>query len=253
MKNQFGKLKYIKSIGILGYGNFGSFIKLLLSKEIPQIKIKIFDPNFPKQSNSTFKEVVNSDIFIPAVPINQFEEVIKQVSETITEKTILFEVCSVQMYPKEILAKYLPKDIPVILSHPMFGPESYKKNNESVENFNMVVENITVDTEIFKAVKSFLSECLELNVIELSAEEHDKDASSFHFVTMFEAIFLKRMNLERSNIETESAKSMHAFVDRVGDDLGILADMYKYNPYCKEKTELLKSRFGELIGEVVET
>lgn len=236
----------MKTIGIIGYGKFGIFLQEIFEKHIPNVKVKFSSRSNPVDNETFFEfsEVCKADLLIPSVPIKYFEKTIEKIIPEIGEDTILMDVCSVKIWPKTVLKMLMPKH-QVILTHPMFGPESYKRNKNNVEGFNLVIENLSANQENYERVK-LVFENMKLNILEIDADEHDCHASSFHFVTMFSALFLKNMNLDRSEIETESAKKMFQFVDRVGDDHEILQDMFKYNPYCQEKMRNLEKQFGTM-------
>jgi len=233
----------IKTIGIIGYGNFGALLHQILQKTLPNIQIKINSRSIESDGQTffNFEEVCQCDVVIPSVPINKFEDTITRVAEVISRETIVFEVCSVKVWPKQVLLKHLPNH-QIICTHPMFGPESYKKTGGSLKNFKMIVENVSCNEEIFSEIKSFLKE-FELDVIEMSADEHDSLAAVFHFTTLFVGNMVREIKLTRTAIDTYSASLMHDFAEIVGGDLGILKDMYDYNPYCKDQMKNLENSF----------
>src|SRR5688572_17408714 len=118
-------IKYFKmKIGIIGYGSFTKFLETAITQYFPETEILVYSRSNQVDNKKFFElsDVCSTDILIPSVPIHAFEDTIKQISPLLTEKTLVFEVCSVKVHPKEVLEKYLPENISYILSHPMFGP-----------------------------------------------------------------------------------------------------------------------------------
>jgi prephenate dehydrogenase len=68
---------------------------------------------------------------------------------------MLFEVCSIKIYPHQILQKHFTNGEKYILSHPMFGPESFKKNNYSLKNFNIVFQNGNLTRDHYHTILNF--------------------------------------------------------------------------------------------------
>jgi prephenate dehydrogenase len=115
----------MKKVGIIGYGRFGKVLVDLLSKEY---EITIYDSR--NISNESVKlcsldEVLQSIMVFIAVPIRSFKDVVKEISQYKLYNTTIIDVCSVKLYPVEIMEKYLPKHVGILASHPHFGPDSY--------------------------------------------------------------------------------------------------------------------------------
>ncbi|SVE55988.1 uncharacterized protein METZ01_LOCUS508842, partial [marine metagenome] len=121
----------MKKVGIIGYGRFGKLLVDLLPDSKYEIKIydssDIFDDSIKLYS---LDEVLQSLIVFIAVPISAFEDVVKEISQHNLYNTTIVDVCSVKVYPVEIMEKYLQKHIGIIASHPHFGPDSYSPFKE---------------------------------------------------------------------------------------------------------------------------
>lgn len=243
----------MKSIGIIGYGKFSIFMEEIFKIHLPDVKIKFYSRSNEIDNDKffSFEEVCKCDFLIPSVPIKAFEETVKNAVPHLHENTILIDVCSIKVWPKQVLEKYLPQNIKFICTHPMFGPESYKKNNKSIEGFKFVIENSRCDEDTYNKIITFLKD-LNLDIVEMSVEDHDKKAATFHFTTMFTALVIKSSGLQRTDIDTASASKMHDFTEMIGDDTEILRDMYKYNPYCQVQLGKLMKGIGEVLGQALE-
>ena len=112
----------MKKAGIIGYGRFGKVLADLLKK---QYEVNIYDPeNKSVESSKSMEEVLECLLVFVAVPINVFEEVIQGISEYRLYNTTIIDVCSVKVYPVEIMEKHLSDHVGIIACHPHFGPYS---------------------------------------------------------------------------------------------------------------------------------
>lgn len=225
-----------QSIGIIGFGQFGSLLEIIFQKHLPNSTIKIYSRSDAIDEVRFFglEEVCKCDLIIPAVPMRSFEEVIQKISPLLKKNSTILDVCSVKVYPQEILSKYIPDSINIILSHPMFGPGTYKYTSESLENLNWVIWNSRSNEAVYEDIKSFLLS-LKLNVVEISPDEHDKLSAKFQFLTQVIAFMFKEINLKPSKIDTKSAKLVLDLIEIVKSDKELTKDMYKFNPFVKQE------------------
>ena len=92
----------MNKVSIIGFGRFGAMLHSLLSKGF---EVDVYDKN--PINNSDINEVtlenalLNETIFI-AVPIRDFEDLIIQISDKISEGKTIIDVCSVKVYPKKV-------------------------------------------------------------------------------------------------------------------------------------------------------
>jgi prephenate dehydrogenase len=240
----------INSIAIIGYGKFGKIIERLLKKH-SLAEINIYDPYLtdPSISKNISQLIGNSDLIIIATPLQYLKSSIEEIKPYLTSKQIIMEVCSTNVYPKKILLEKLPIDIQVIGSHPMFGPQTLAYNNHKVQGFNFVIENIRTETNTFTLIYNFL-EKMGFNVIEMSAEDHDKKAAKFHFLAQLVGNSLSPMCLEQTEIDTVSYEFLFNFMKRLDPDPELLDMMYTYNPYSKRYLERYKNSINNLYDEL---
>lgn len=244
-------MSFIQTVGIIGYGKFGNLLQKIFEESISDVKVKFYSRSNEIDSKLfySFEEICNSDLIIPAVPISAFEKVTKQIAEQIKKESIFLDVCSIKVHPKEVMLNVLPEQVQQICSHPMFGPASYKQNNKTFKGFNLVIENLNAEFKIYEYLKEVFR-TLGINVIEMTADEHDKKASEFQFTALTVAHILKSLNMKRTQIDTASASKMHDFLERIGADLEIVEDMYKYNPYCKKQLDKFVNSTQKVISQI---
>ena len=115
----------MKKVGIIGYGRFGAVLERLLSKKY-KVLVSDCNPNIDKEVEfSSLEEILECFLVFVAVPIRSFEAVVQEISQYNLYNTTIIDVCSIKVYPVEIMEKHLPDHLGIIASHPHFGPDSY--------------------------------------------------------------------------------------------------------------------------------
>ena len=150
-------------VSIIGFGRFGAMLHSLLSKGF---EVDVFDKN--SIDNSDVNEVSledalrNETIFI-AVPIRDFENLVKDISKKISSGKTVIDVCSVKVFPKKVMLDNLSNETDIIATHPLFGPDSLKDSGsvmtmESVREIlleDMIFGKIILKAKTFQ-LKKFL-------------------------------------------------------------------------------------------------
>lgn len=244
---------FVKSVGIIGHGQFGELLVEIFQKYSPTTLVKCFSRTNKIDQKKFFdlQEVVNSDLIIPAVSIRAFEEVIKQISPIIKKDSIVMDVTSVKLFPKSVMLASLPKSVKIICSHPMFGPGTYKYTNNSLKNLNWVFENVRSEESLYNSIIEFFKN-LELNVVEMDAENHDKITAKSQFLTQVISLTFKGIDFRTSPIDTKSATLVTDLMEIVKADKELTKDMYRFNPYAKEELQNFVDSFNNVKGFITE-
>src|SRR5208283_3643199 len=74
---------------------------------------------FALDLESTISE---SDILIVSVPINVTEDTIAEIAPKMKAGSLLMDLTSVKVKPVEAMRKFVPMDVEILGTHPMFGP-----------------------------------------------------------------------------------------------------------------------------------
>lgn len=241
----------VKTVGLIGFGAFSNLLEKLLTQYDPALIIKYASRSRPidNQKIFSFEEVAASDLVIPSVPIRAFEKTIISLKEHVKPNAIILDVCSVKVHPKSVLLKHLAKDFNLIVAHPNFGPESYRLNNNSSENLNFIIERLNCNDESYTWVMDWLKH-IRVNILEMSAEEHDKKIGVPHFISMYVGILLNKLSIERTEYGAASTQKMFDMAEGVGKDFGILEDMVTFNPYVQEELNKLSKSSTELLNSL---
>lgn len=222
------------TLGIIGYGDFGSFLYRYAKARLPHIFVAVYsrahepdrDIFFP------FEETCASDVVIPAVPIRAFEETIARIAPCVRPQTVIADVATVKTHTVNILKKYEGR-FRFIATHPMFGPYSYEKKGKSLEGLRLVVCEHSLDDESYARAKRFFAE-LGLTALEMTAKEHDQEIAGTLFLTHLIGQVITEGNFRRTDIDTLSFGFLMDAVESVQHDAALFEDVYRYNPYCKD-------------------
>ena len=224
------------SVGIIGFGRFGKILSNILQRGFD---IKIYDknPNL-KLTNVKFvslDEIVQEKNIFIAVPIRNFKDIIKNIAPKLNNTTII-DVCSVKMEPVKIMKSFLPQNVGIIATHPLFGPDSFNINN----NLKMMMNNTRDSYNQFKFWKNyFISQ--DINIIEMDPSEHDILASKTQGVTHFLGRMLKEYGISKTVIDTQGFRDLLDLVDQTCNDTWELyTDLQLYNPYTKDMIKNVK-------------
>lgn len=215
-------------IAIIGMGRFGRLLADLLSsygdvfvlsrKKIDDIKYKQIE----------YKELGDMDIVIPAVPISEFENTLKIINNYLQPGSLVMDVCSVKTIPCQQMKKIIKKEVELLGTHPMFGPDSAKAG---LEKLQVVVCPVRISKKRLKEIVGIFED-LKLKVIEVTPAEHDKQAAKSLMFVHFLGRGLSRIGLKTQEITTLGFERLLAVNETVNNDTWqLFLDMQNYNPY----------------------
>lgn len=224
----------VKTIGIIGYGHFGAFLVELSQRFFPDRAVRVYSRRKDPDGKIffDFETVCQSDVVIICGAMHEFEEQLQSVLQSAPEETVIVDVATVKVHTVTLLKKHAPKR-KWIAMHPMFGPESVKKQGGELKGLTIVTAEHTLPKESYDALVSFLN-TLECTVVEISAEEHDRLLANTLFLTHYVGQTITAAGFTRTPIDTVSFASLMNAVEAVAHDEGLFKDVYKFNPYCKE-------------------
>jgi prephenate dehydrogenase len=222
------------TVGIVGYGNFGRFLKIILECFAPEVVIRIYSQGASADGKAYFslEEVAKSDAVVLTVPIKAYEGVLKKLLPHLGEQTVLVDIATVKMHTLRLLQRSA-KGRRYISAHPMFGPETYEKRKGDVSGLRIIVCKHTLEEGEFKALRTIL-EKIGFSIVMMTAEKHDRHLAETLFLTHFIGQVVSRAKFDRTEIDTVSFGYLMDAVESVKHDKKLFEDVYKYNPYCKD-------------------
>lgn len=191
----------MKSVGIIGFGSFGRF---LAEKLDTHCEVKVFSTsNKPNQWAASLEEVAQSDFVIPAVPLVAYSKVLEDIKPLLQPETVIVDVASVKEQPIARIQAVLPNQ-PLVATHPLFGPESAK---DTIKGHVLVLCPEASEASTYGVVKQF-AQSLELEIVEQSATDHDREMAVVQSLTFFIAHALKDMELHSQKLSTPSFQKL---------------------------------------------
>mgnify|MGYP006109333937 FL=1 len=236
------------TIGIIGFGRFGKVLAQILSTSN---SIVIHDPQYQGKEfpHKTLEEVLKCEIVFIAVPIREFKKTVKSISQYKMYNTTIIDVCSVKIYPVEIMVKYLPENVGIIATHPMFGPDSYSPFRE----LRMVMHPVRDIHNQFDKLKHTF-EKQSISIVEMTPEEHDRDAAMSQGITHFMGRVLKESGVSSTKINTLGFNELLGVIEQTcNDSWDLFLDLQNYNPFTNEMVkkiehgiEVVRKQIGEI-------
>ncbi|MCA9804898.1 MAG: prephenate dehydrogenase/arogenate dehydrogenase family protein [Cyanobacteria bacterium HKST-UBA02] len=231
-----------KSVSIFGFGRFGQLLASILK---PDFDLVICDPARPDAEiqeagflPADQKRALTSSTIFYCVPISAFEEILAgqapelQTSVLQGNKVTVIDVLSVKMHPRDVFARHLPDSVEAILTHPMFGPDTVRQ--KGLSGLKMVMSNFRAESGTFSFWSDYF-EGKELDVIEMSPEEHDEMAANSQGLAHFVGRVLDEFGLEETPIDTLGAKKLHEVRALAANDTWqLFNDLQTLNPYTRK-------------------
>jgi prephenate dehydrogenase len=233
-----------QKIAIIGFGRFGKLLANILSpygevfiiarKKIDNVKFKQIE----------YKDLKKIDWVIPSVPISSLKKVLKEINPFLKKGALVMDVCSVKVHPSKWMQEILSKDIQILASHPMFGPDSVK--NGKLENLDIVFCPIRIDDIKSEEVEEIF-ESMGLNVVETTPEDHDQQNAISLALVHFIGRGLKGIDVSHQKITTMGFKRLLQLKDNVtNDSMELFRDMNNFNPYARE----IRRRYVESLQKI---
>lgn len=233
------------TFGIIGYGSFGALLAQILPKE-SQILVssrtqKSFDqPNVGPASLEQLK--TEADVLFLSIPLEAYSSILPKIDGT---KALIVDVASVKVAPTELLRQHLQQSDQLLITHPLFGPQTAQ---HGLDGLKFIVTQKSGDKA--EGVVEYF-ESLGLEIVYMSADDHDKQMAYTHVLTFFISRALLKMNIRDVELSAPSFQKLLALEDlesKHSEDL--FRTIQKGNPYGKEVRETLLKTLQDLQTEL---
>ncbi len=160
-----------------GSGKMGRWFASFLSKDGQEVVItgrnekKLLEAKEQlgvEATTNNIEAVKSADVILISVPIDNFEEVVKQLQPYLHSKQVIIDITSIKVSPVEIMHKYIKTGL-VLGAHPVFGPGAGDMLNQ---NFVLTPTN-EPETALAQKVKQYLAE-RGARVTLMTPHEHDE-------------------------------------------------------------------------------
>ena len=203
------------------------------------------------ETSTSIEVVKHADVVLISVPIDNFEEVVKQLQPHLHSNQIIIDITSVKVMPVEEMHKHI-KTGTVLGAHPVFGPGARDITNQ---NFVLTPTN-EKETALAQKTKQYL-ETRGARVTLMTPHEHDEMMAVIlglaHFIALVSADTLVSFG-KLKQMEAMSGityKVLLTLVESViSEDPELYASLQMSLPNMKETEELFQKR-GEIWADLV--
>jgi prephenate dehydrogenase len=158
-----------------GSGKMGRWFARFLSKEGKEVVLIGRSQSILKEAKSQLNVSVTTniedakiaDVILISVPVDHFEEVVKQLSPHTHTDQIILDITSVKVLPVEVMHQHIKRG-QVLGTHPVFGPGARSLANQ---NFVLTPTN-EQETKLAEKAKNYL-ETKGAKVRLMTPQEHD--------------------------------------------------------------------------------
>ena len=203
--------------------------------EIILYQVLIFDKSSIEDKDvefSSLEEVLECFLVFIAVPIRSFEDIIKEVSGYSLYNTTIIDVCSVKVYPVDIMKNHLPEHVGIIATHPHFGPDSYSPFRE----LKTTVFPVRDTYNRFNEVKEIF-ESESIRTIHMEPNEHDRIAASSQGITHFIGRVLNESGVRSTDINTLGFNELLVVIEQTCNDSW---ELFKDLPFSQSTKRVFK-------------
>ena len=236
----------MNKVSIIGFGRFGNLLYELLQKGF---EIDVFDIDPSNQTESVdfipLEDVLKNDTIFLAVPIRDFEELMKDLSTKIQGNKTVIDVCSVKVHPKNMMLEHLSDEVDIIATHPLFGPDSFQERGSV-----MMMEKVRDQHDRYDFWKSYFR---SQNIIieEITADQHDMMAAKSQGLTHLIGRVIDDFGTQKTNIDTVGYQALHKLVNQTcNDSWELFEDIQKFNPYTESMITDLNQSFKKIVDSL---
>ena len=217
-------------VGVYGLGRFGYLWAQLLSQAF---RVSVFNRTPRPVPDGTVRvaeeQLADCDIVFLCVSIRAVESVCRRLAGILGSGTAVADTCSVKLYPIETMRRVLPDYIPILGTHPMFGPDSVGDADHPLP----VVISPGRDSAALEAQWSDSFRRLGFEVHAMSADEHDREAARTQGITHLVGRILGELDLPDSTIATTGYRRLQQLVDQTcNDPYELFEDLLLLNPHA---------------------
>ena len=143
------------------------------------------------------------------------------------------------------MLKHLPKNVEIIGTHPLFGPQSGKNG---IAGLNLVI--CPVRTKRNGNLSRFFSRELKLNVLERTPLDHDKQMAYVQALTHFIGRAVNQMDIPDVEQKTPAYQYLLEIKRNLGQDsMDLFLTIENENPFAKD----VRDRFIEELVKLNKT
>lgn len=234
-------------VGVFGLGRFGRFWAEQLALRFPVVAYNRSKRDIELRGVDIveFEHLVTCDVIFICTAISSLREVLTRLAPSVRKDALIIDTCSVKVYPKHLMQDLLPESVSIIATHPMFGPDSGK---DGVQGLPIMMDPLrcTQETSVYWS-ETFRS--MGLEVMQMSCDQHDREAAYSQGVTHFVGRMLDELKLQKTQLATVGYTKLLEIVEQTcNDPLQLFLDLQRYNPYAQQMHSELNSAISTILA-----
>lgn len=223
-----------RRVAVVGFGRFGQLLASILSEDF---RVIIYDADENKRNiaesqgftTTGFELACRAETIFLCVPISAIDQVSRNMADKL-EGGLVIDTCSVKIHPLRSLSANLPSGTEVLGSHPLFGPDSAG----NLEDRKMIFCPQTVGRNALKFWQTYWRG-KGLDVIQMTAEEHDRQAAYSQGIAHFLGRVLDELRLYPQPVTTKGYLDLLDLISQTTNDTQqLFDDLQHFNPYTKD-------------------
>jgi prephenate dehydrogenase len=190
----------------------------------------------------TLQEAAASEVIFLTVPISVLPQMLSSLAPIVRPDATVVDTCSVKVFPAQTMEATLPPSVDIIACHPMFGPDSALTRADLLPVITWPVR------DRYARYTSILErfERLRMRVVEMSPDDHDREAAFTQGITHLIGRVLAQMELQPSEIATLGYRRLLQVMEQTcNDPIQLFRDLQRYNPYTKS----MRRQFADALTE----
>jgi len=242
--------KHNTRLAIVGFGKFGQLLHQLFS-QITWLELEVVSSQKLQSPvrQISYPELNTADIVIPCVPIRAFRQAITRILPHCRPGVTILDVCSVKVFPTQVLLAQATPDMNLIACHPMFGPTTIVTRG-SAAGLPVTIWNVRSAEHAYSQVKRIWQE-LGVRLIAISPEEHDQQAARSQAYAQLIGKLGTLMRLAASPLDTvwfTRLLEIQSTVEQNSQEL--FMDTQVFNPYARKVRAELQTKLAQLEADI---
>lgn len=236
-------------VGVYGLGRFGKFWGGLLSQKMRVLGAsRSWKEELPEGiTQCAVEDLAEAEAVFLCVAISAMEDSSRTLAQVLRPEQLVLDTCSVKVYPSQVMLESFSPRQPLIATHPMFGPDSARGGVEGLPIIMHPLRHVTGEYERWRERFGELG----LNIVEMSPDDHDREAAYTQGITHFVGRVLSRLELPESSIATLGYRKIQEVIEQTcNDPYQLFIDLQHYNPYTSSMRGELSEALEETLREL---
>jgi prephenate dehydrogenase len=240
----------MNKVGVLGLGRFGAFWATVLSHSYTVYGYNRSTLSSPPCTIVSLEELCALPVIFLCIPMRTVPEILTKIAPLLSKGTLIVDTCSVKMEPVRWMRELLPETVKILATHPMFGPESAK---EGLSGLPLMMHPVRLETSLYDEWADYFRS-LGIMVVEMTPEEHDRQAAMSQALTHMIGRTLNTMKIEETPIGTLWYRKLLAICRQVEKDSPeLFLDMQTLNPYAPKMRSDFESAWKSVCNGLTDT